>query len=196
MFIELTDHLRCPVGHEEAYLVLLPDRVTGRDVVAGHLGCPVCGWSVDFSDGAVDFGGGVASNVETALSPDAVQVFLGLGGPGGYAALVGGATRVLSAGLDPLPGVRLVAVNPPPDFATDNPASVLRGATLPLKTSSMRGVVLGRDVSSDTRWVREAVRVVLPGLRVVGEGSAPDLQELELLAAGGGAWVGRKSHSH
>ena len=25
MFIELTDHLRCPEDHEEAYLVLLPE---------------------------------------------------------------------------------------------------------------------------------------------------------------------------
>ena len=26
MFIELTDHLRCPEDHEESFLVLLPDQ--------------------------------------------------------------------------------------------------------------------------------------------------------------------------
>ena len=44
MFIELTDHLRCPADHEEAFLVLLPDQMDGRAVRGGALGCPVCGW--------------------------------------------------------------------------------------------------------------------------------------------------------
>ena len=43
MFIELTDHLRCPADHEESYLVLLPDEIRERSVRAGRLGCPVGG---------------------------------------------------------------------------------------------------------------------------------------------------------
>jgi len=43
MYIELTDHLRCPENHEERFLVLLPDRVEDRSVRTGQLGCPVCG---------------------------------------------------------------------------------------------------------------------------------------------------------
>ena len=42
MFIELTDHLRCPADHDESFLVLLPLDLAGRDVVQGTLGCPVC----------------------------------------------------------------------------------------------------------------------------------------------------------
>ncbi len=42
MHIELTDLLRCPADHDEAFLVLLPDRMEGRRVLAGHLGCPMC----------------------------------------------------------------------------------------------------------------------------------------------------------
>ena len=38
MFIELTDHLRCPADHAESYLVLLPDRMDGRSVREGRLG--------------------------------------------------------------------------------------------------------------------------------------------------------------
>ena len=40
---------------------------------------------------------------------------------------------------------------------------------LPLKARSMRGVVLGSPYGDDARWIAEAVRVVLPGLRVAGE---------------------------
>ena len=57
--------------------------------------------------------------------------------------------------------------------------SVLRGGRLPLKSSSMRGVVLGSPFGGDPAWVGEAARVVLPGLRVVGRGtgSRPELIE-------------------
>ncbi len=57
MFIELTDHLRCPEDHEEQFLVLLPDRLDGRSVKEGQLGCPVCGRTFAVRDGTVDFGG-------------------------------------------------------------------------------------------------------------------------------------------
>ena len=40
MFIELTDHLRCPADHEESYLVLLPDRMEGRSVRERAAGLP------------------------------------------------------------------------------------------------------------------------------------------------------------
>ena len=90
MFIELTDHLRCPVDHEEAYLVLLPDVVERRDVRSGKLGCPICNWEATFSDGIVDFGGGQAAMIPTTLTAEAVRTFLGVSGPGGYVALVGG----------------------------------------------------------------------------------------------------------
>jgi hypothetical protein len=41
MFIELTDHLRCPADHAESYLVLLPEEMRERSVRTGRLGCPV-----------------------------------------------------------------------------------------------------------------------------------------------------------
>ena len=56
----------------------------------------------------------------------------------------------------------------------------------------MRGVVLGRPFADDPYWVAEAARVVLPGLRIVGEGKDPAREVVELLASAGGAWVGKK----
>ena len=51
MFIELTDHLRCPAEHEESYLVLLPERMEDRSVREGRLGCPLCGRTYAVVDG-------------------------------------------------------------------------------------------------------------------------------------------------
>lgn len=192
MFIELTDHLRCPGDHPEAYLVLLPSRMEGRNVMAGHLGCPQCGWAVAFDDGVVRFGGGAPSVADTVLTADAVAAFLGISGPGGYVALVGSAARVVPQLGGLLPGVGLVAINPPSGVEADGPASVLHAGRMPIKRSSMRGVVLGGDAAADRAWVEAAAAAVLPGLRIVVEGEPVELPGLEVLAAGGGVWVARR----
>ena len=191
MFIELTDHLRCPAPHDEGYLVLLPDAVQQRSVLAGTLGCPQCGRILQLRDGVLDLGDAPAPPSEgISLDGDALAVLLGLGGPGGYLVLAGTAGarwRELAAAL---PGVALVAVNPPADVDNAAGLSVLRGAMLPLKRASMRGVVLGGPAGRDPHWVAEAARVVLPGLRVVGEGPAPASPGLDVVAEAGGWWVG------
>jgi uncharacterized protein YbaR (Trm112 family) len=191
MFIELTDHLRCPADHTESYLVLLPDQMEGRSVRAGRLGCPVCGRTYTLSDGVLDLGGGGAPLPETTLlGPEALTALVGLGGPGGYLVLVGRPGAAWREVAERNPGIGLVAVNPPSDVADEPGISVLRGGVLPLKSRSMRGVVLGSPFGGDPGWVAEAVRVVLPGLRVAGEGPVPEPGALELMAAAGGAWVG------
>jgi uncharacterized protein YbaR (Trm112 family) len=191
MFIELTDHLRCPEEHEEQYLVLLPDRMEGRSVQQGQLGCPVCGRTFALREGIVDFGPAPqADDAATVLSPDAIATLAGVSGPGGYFVLVGspaGAWKPLS---ELLPGVALVAVNPPSNVADEPGVSVLRGGRLPLKSRSMRGVVLGKGYAASEGWIREAARVTLPGLRVVGEGAIPGADLIEILASAEGVWVG------
>jgi hypothetical protein len=192
VFIELTDHLRCPRDHAERFLVLLPDAMDGRRVVSGTLGCPVCGEVVSLTDGVVDFDRHPASDGRTALTAEAVAAFLGLSGPGGYVALVGGVTALASGLAALLPVIRLALVNPPTGTPDTMEASVLRASSLPLKSSSMRGVVLGAEAAREPDWVAAAVRAVLPGLRVVGEGGAPPERGVELLAAAEGCWVGKK----
>ena len=94
-----------------------------------------------------------------------------------------------------IPGVRLVTVNPPRGVRDEYELSVLRGASIPLRSSSMRGVLLGPGFGSDPRWVAEALRITLSGLRIVGEGDPPDSADIELLAAAGGCWVGAKTRN-
>ena len=194
MFIELTDHLRCPADHDESFLVLLPDRMEGRSVRTGHLGCPVCGRTFQLVDGVLDTGDAPAPGVRSgsALDADALTTLVGLHGPGGYLTLVGPVASLWSDVAELNPGVALVAVNPPGEVSDTPALSVLRGARLPIKSGSMRGVVLGRSFAEDPYWIREAARVVLPGLRVVGEGNDPAPELVELLASADGVWVGVK----
>ena len=192
MFIELTDHLRCPADHDESFLVLLPGKMEGRSVRTGHLGCPVCGRTFQLANGVLDLGDAPAPGAESnsVLDAGALTTLAGLHGPGGYLTLVGPVASLWSAVAELNPGVALVAVNPNGTVSDSNELSVLRGARLPLKSGSMRGVVLGRPFADDPYWIRESARVVLPGLRVVGEGKDPPQELVDLLASAEGVWVG------
>jgi uncharacterized protein YbaR (Trm112 family) len=191
MFIELTDHLRCPTDHEESYLVLLPDRMEDRSVREGRLGCPVCGRTYSLAEGVLDLGGEVPEPPEsTLLEPEPLTALVGLSGPGGSLVLVGRPAARWREVAELNPGVGLVAVNPGPEVVDAPGISVLRSGSLPLKSRSMRGVVLGSPYGSDPRWVAAGARVVLPGLRVAGEGRLPESAPIDLMATAGGVWVG------
>jgi uncharacterized protein YbaR (Trm112 family) len=194
MFIELTDHLRCPADHDESFLVLLPDQIDGRSVRTGALGCPVCGRTYALVDGVLDTHDAPPGEPggSTALDADALSTLVGLHGPGGYLVLVGPVASAWEEVGELNPGVALVAVNPSAEVADAPGISVLRGSRLPLKSRAMRGVVLGRPFADDSHWVGEAARVVLPGLRVVGEGADPPPQLIDLLASADGVWVGSR----
>ncbi|MGQ0703262.1 MAG: hypothetical protein ACT4PM_09040 [Gemmatimonadales bacterium] len=205
MHIELTDHLICPAGHAEQYLVLLPETMEGRRVITGDLGCPVCGRVVRVRTGIADFGPpptaqpGAAepSGRPAVLTAEAMHAFLGLTGPGGFVALAGRVAAVADELSERMPGIGLVLVNRSAGPVPGTPAaSVLRSPRLPLKSNSMRGVVIGADLADlpGGAWIADAARAVLPGLRVVSEGGEPPAT-LTLLAQSGSCWVGIKPSS-
>ena len=195
MFIELTDHLRCTADHEESFLVLLPVRMDGRRVVEGTLGCPRCGREIVIVDGVTDFGEGAAWPVGTALDAAAVATFVGLEGPGGYLGLFGPAAAVAERLPDLLPGIRLVLVNPPAGTPPTEMASLLRAGRSPLKSRSMRAVVVAGSAGTDPDWVDQAADAVLPGNRLVVEGPVRQRPDLDILMEGAGVWVARKAPS-
>ena len=191
MFIELTDHLRCPNPHDESFLVLLPDLIQGRWVRTGQLGCPVCGREFQLVDGVFDAGDAPASDAAgTALTAENASVLVGLHGPGGYLALVGPVASLWEEIAALNPGVALVGVNPAATVVDSPGISVVRGGMIPLKSRSLRSVILGRLYADDPHWMREGARVVLPGLRIVGEGTPPPDDLIEVMASAEGVWVG------
>lgn len=198
MFIELTDHLRCPAEHDEAFLVLIPDQVSGREVERGFLGCPVCNRQYPVTGGVVQFGaraspGDPVPGSPGGVAPDAAAIlsFLELEGPGGYLTLVGSAARFASDLRPLLPGVHFAAVNPGTDLGGVAGVSVLWSPSFPLKARSQRGLVLGWPEAEDAGWRHRALTAVLPGLRITGQGPAPAAAGFELLASAAGWWVGR-----
>lgn len=196
MFIELTDHLICPAGHEEHYLVLLPGVMEGRRVVTGDLGCPKCGRVVRVRDGIAEFEGAPAPGARPSrLTADAVAAFLGLHGPGGFVALAGAVGALAGQLGEALPGVALALINPPDGAADTLGASVLRSPRLPLQRSSMRGLVVGPDFASSPEWIADAIRATLPGLRVVAEGGEPP-EAVQVLGRTAECWVAQKPAVH
>lgn len=194
MFIELTDHLRCVAEHDESFVVLLPDEVVDRSVRRGMLGCPSCGAVYQIRDGVLEAGDAPRPLADEAVpSGEALAAFAGLGGPGGYLVLAGTVAGRWAEVAAAVPGVHLVLLNPPAGEEEARGTSVLRAARLPLRSSSMRAVVLGAPYGGDPAWVAEAARVVLPGLRVVGHGEAPTAATLDLLADAEGWWVAQRA---
>jgi uncharacterized protein YbaR (Trm112 family) len=193
MFIELTDILRCPQPHEEQFLVLIPDQIVDRSVRSGRLGCPVCRREYLIRDGIADFSGGTAGGATATIEPGAIAAFLGLGGPGGYVAVIGGEPEAVAGLLADVAGVHFVLVNPAADAALPRGMSLLRAGSIPIKSRSLRGVLLLGPFAADPAWQMEAARVLLPGLRAVGSGPPPDTGSLELLASAGGWWVAQKA---
>ena len=199
MHIELTEILKCPRDHAESYLVAAPIAMDGRRIVRGVIGCPECQAEFPIVDGIAYFGerpravrppapaGASGAEYDAA----ALAAFLNLSGPGGYVVLVGAAARVGAGLAAAVPGVHVVAVNPPPGVSGGAALSVLVAAALPVKSAAVRAVALGADHAGPA-WLREGVRVLLPGLRlaVEDERAAPD--GISELARGGGLFVGEK----
>ena len=201
MHIELTEMLRCPEPHGEAFLVLSTGEMRGRMVRSGILGCPICRREFPIVKGIVDFAGSVAAPqapLPASRSPhlvdsEALQALLDLSGPGGYVVLVGAAARhaVGLAGL--MGGIHFIGINAPGDVEELPALSLLVcQGVIPLRQTIARGVVVGSDrLGSD--WLAEARRVVLPGRRVVIEGEDVALPAgLTRLAAGEGLFVGER----
>ena len=152
----------------------------------------MCGRTFELSDGVLDTGDAAEprASAPSALNAEALTALVGLSGPGGYLALVGSVADLWKDIAALNPGVALVAVNPGPEVADAPGISVVRSGRIPLKSRSMRGVVLGRPYADDAHWVGEGARVMLPGLRIVGEGIEPPSEVIELMASADGVWVG------
>jgi len=195
VFIELTEILRCPRDHPESYLVAAPIAMDGRRIVRGVIGCPECKAEFPIVDGVAYFAERPKAARPPAPAPTydvaALAAFLNLGGPGGYAVLVGTAARFGAELARAVQGVHFVAVNPPPGVSGGPQLSVLVAAALPIKSSAVRAVALGAD-HANAAWISEAGRILLPGLRLAIEDERARAEGISELARGAGLFVGEK----
>lgn len=169
--------------------------------MSGVIGCPTCRTEYPITDGVVEFGpdpllkvGSRADDLTVEKMPEAevVRALLGLRSPGGYVAVVGSAARIAGELATSMSGVHFVAVNPPPEVMESDTLSLVRGnASIPIRSSTVRGVVVGNEYAREP-WLAEAARVVLKGLNVVVAAEGAVIPSIEELAVDSGLWVGRR----
>ena len=194
MFIELVDALRCPVPHEESWLVASADRMEARHIVEGTLGCPVCRAEYPIHRGVVDFRRESPRPLPPRTAPEPEQAmrlaaFLDLADANGFAVLVGarGAHAPLVRAQAETP---LVLIDPPEDVQAEPGISVLRcDGELPLAAGAARGVAI--DGGSPER-VASAVRATRSTGRVVAPASTPLPDGVREIARDDTDWVGER----
>jgi uncharacterized protein YbaR (Trm112 family) len=182
VYIELIDLLRCPRPHEESWLVAAFDRMEGRFVIEGKLGCPVCSATYLIRDGVADlrddpsaFPASADSNQDTGEDAEEtsmrVAAMLGLTRPGAVAVL-DGMDAALAGIIAGMTNARVVALNSSGSAAEESEgvAAVLSGDLLPFAASSVDGIMLGGALSP--RRVQEALRVLKQGGRLVAPADA------------------------
>lgn len=172
MFIELIDLLRCPVEHEDSWLVAAFTRMDGRFVIEGKLGCPVCSASYPITDGVADFSAGhVTPPQEVALAcgdPFRLPAMLGLTRPG-TTIVMQGRESMFAETMTAMTESRVIAVNPETQIGEyEQVGVVLSRARFPLAPGSADGVV----ITDADDWMAEAARVTKPGGRIVAPASA------------------------
>jgi hypothetical protein len=120
VFIELADHLRCVRPLDDTWLVASAERMDGRDIVEGLLGCPVCAAEYRIENGAALFAprpgrpdATGSARVDDPPGDAALRVaaLLGLADPAGFA-LLAGEWAAYAPALHSLTGVNTVALNP------------------------------------------------------------------------------------
>jgi uncharacterized protein YbaR (Trm112 family) len=201
MFIELTELLRCPAEHEDAYCVLSSDETEGRRVVSGIIACPDCRAEYPIEDGVVQFGAdpllGRNSRsdditVEDIPDPEIIRALLSLEIGGGYLVLLGSVTRLSDPLANLICEIQFIGVNPPPDVGESTELSLLRSpGTIPLRSGTARGIVVGQEYAGEP-WLAEAGRVLMSGQRMVVVGEPVSMDGVSQLAADSGFWVGVK----
>ena len=199
MFVELVDHLRCPVAHEETWLVMAAEETRDRHVITGMLGCPVCSARYVVRDGTAWFTG--APDARTGAPapsgqgdewPLRLAAFLGLADARGVVGLYGAWIPFAEPLGDIVDGVEVIAIAPGgpthPMLSAIVPPS---RAAIPLATGSLRAVAVDAASSSPAE-IEEAARLVRSGGRVLAPAGSRVPAGVRELARDGEWWVGER----
>jgi hypothetical protein len=200
VFIELVDSLRCLEPHDESWLVATIDRLDGRHIVEGSLGCPICRTVYPIRGGVLEMTVGrvvphephddVYGRMTTPSDDDVARcaALLGMEEPGGLYALGGAAGKVATA-LEQVAQGNLLLVSPTDDVVLAAGMSVVRaGGALPLAPGSLRGALL--DASTATpAMLGQAQRALAAGGRLVAPAHASLPAGVRELARDAREWV-------
>lgn len=198
MFIEMVEALRCPHPHDESGLVAAADRMDGRNIMEGVLGCPVCKAQFRIAEGVADLR--VAPGPPSAAAPAAARdpeqairlaAFLDLSDGRGYAVLVG-AWTVHAPAIQAMSETHLLLVNRLAGVPIGAGTSgLLVDARLSVAAGSARGLAVDRHVDAD--WLASALAGVQAGGRVVAPATMPLPGGVTELVRDGAVWVAERT---
>ncbi len=207
MFIELIDLLRCPVAHEDSWLVASFQKVSNRFVEEATLGCPVCSAQYPITDGIADFRGGAGANGPDAQPADVTSdlgqhvpsaydpaelatragAFLSVTEPGATIVL-GGSWAGAAEPLSDMADVKVLALNAPKGVRESSTVALIAvAADVPVAPGSCLGVAI--DASFNAEIVASAIRAVRPGGRIVGPAAIEPPAGLSVLARDAAYWI-------
>ncbi|MCZ6761082.1 MAG: hypothetical protein O7D29_12060 [Gemmatimonadetes bacterium] len=195
MFIELAEHVRCTEPHEDTFCVLATDEIVDRQIITGTVGCPACSKEYPIVEGVLRCAERIPRDESSEIIADAAAVWalLGIESPGGFVSLIGTAVRYAGA-LSALMGdVHFVGINGPSDTSISKSLSLVECRDkIPMRDGFCRGVVVGPEYCDD-HFLKASARLLLNAQRMVALSGKVKIDEVELVAEGGGMWVGAKS---
>jgi uncharacterized protein YbaR (Trm112 family) len=174
LHLDLVDVLRCPGAHDQSHVVVLPEAVRGRVMIAGTIGCPVCKAEyrveggvlhMDPADPARDPGSFPDDQPDAAFAL-ALAAALDLT-PGRALAVIVGDWGRYAHELRALSPVPLALVNPPSEesYADLEDVSVVRASSLPFLGASVPALAIAGGWES-TGSAEAASRVSKPRARL------------------------------
>jgi hypothetical protein len=203
MHVELVDSLRCPNDHEDTWLVASIVQWSGRHIMRGTLGCPICHASYPVARGTADFTGAVPDDTAGAGEREAppadeaellrLAAQLDLEEAGGIV-LLAGRYAALASDLEAVTAAHYVAIAGPGEAsAMRAPADVLLrvGDRLPLAGGTVRAAAVEGPLLQPL-GAGEIPRVLRAGARLVGSATAPVPPGIRELARDEREWVGER----
>jgi uncharacterized protein YbaR (Trm112 family) len=195
MHIEMVQSLRCPAEHESSWLVARTDRLEARHIVAGVLGCPICGREYPIVEGILKLGTPIERE-GVDLGPEAAvraAALLGLTSPGGVVLLAGAWSSVAVEVASMADGVHVLAMDaqgsaPPAGLGVSR---IDAGATMPLGEGVARGIALDQ-AHADPNILELAARALRSRGRLLAPARADVPHVLEELARDDAWWVAER----
>jgi hypothetical protein len=197
VIVDLVDAMRCVRPHAPTALITTVDQLSGRHIITGTLGCPVCDARYRVIDGAAAFDPAFYARylAERAMPPaedgDVIRVaaLLDLTDPAGLV-LLEGATAAVGPSLHARFGTALVLFNPTGPLPGDVEWSLVFGPLAPFAPGTLRGAALSMASGPDA--IASVTAALRPGGRLMAPLSLPVHPGISELARDAHGWVGAR----